>query len=314
MSLSASNAFRHIIRFHEADVMKRSKPLTFLTTAFALILHFSAAQAEVLAEAIPEIRIPLAKAPTSRPMTIAHVPHLKRYSIADGGLAAPPGDPMGARSPSEVHVYDESGNYLSSAKPGLDNRSIYYNTNTQRLETVTYNVSSEAGMSPGTGIFSLPLNEDGSLVNDSHEISGHNPAFGSAGTMPSYDADRNLYYAKQNRSNLVHIVDPAKREAVGQIRLDLDAAGTDPDGISHYFVAYTGVQGEELALLDVDRKAVLVFDLHGKFIGRSALPASLKLRSQNHINGTGYCNGMFFVFAENEGEHGTYHGFRIQKQ
>lgn len=293
--------------------MSPSKHLIFLAPALALTLLAPPAQAEVLAEAVPEAKIPLAKPSTSRPMTVAYVPYLKQYFIADGGLAAPPGDPMGGLSPSEVHVYDESGKYLSSAKPGLDNRAIYYNTNTHQLESVTYNISSEAGFGPSTGIFSLLLNEDGTLKSDSKEITGHNPAFGSAGTIPSYDADRNRYYAKQNRSNLVRIVESPKREVTGEIKLDLDAAGAGFDEISHFFVAYTGIKGEELALLDIDHKAVLVFDLDGRFVGKSALPPTLKLRSQNHINGTGYSNGLFFVFAETEGEFGTYHGFKIQK-
>jgi hypothetical protein len=281
------------------------------TAGFALLSPLT--RAEVLAEAVPEIKIPLAKKPTSRPMTVAYVPYLKQYFIADGGLAAPPGDPMGSMSQSEIHIYDDSGQYLSSAKPGLDNRSIYYNTNTHQLESVTYNISSEAGFGPNTGIFSLLLNEDGTLKNDAKEITGHNPAFGSPATIPSYDADRNLYYAKQDRSNLVRIIESPKREVAGVIKLDLDAAGVRFDEISHYFAAYTGIKGEELALLDVDRKGVLLFNLDGKFIARSALPPSLKLRSQNHINGTGYSNGLFFVYYETEGEFGTYYGFRIQK-
>ncbi len=289
-------------------VMNRIFPVA-IALIFTLISSFS--MAEVLPEAVPVIKIPLAKKPTSRPMTVAYVPYLKHYFIADGGLAPIPGDPLAAASQSEVHVYDESGKYVSSAKPGLDNRSIYYNDNTHQLESVTYNISSEAGFSPSTGIFSLILNEDGTLKSDANEISGHNPAFGSPSTIPSYDAGRNVYYAKQERSNLVRIIESPKREKAGEIKLDLAAAGTKPDEIGHYFVAYTGVGGKELALLDVDHKAILIFNLDGKFVARSTLPGTLKLRSQNHINGTGYSNGLFFVYHEPEGEFGTYYGFKI---
>ena len=116
------------------------------------------------------------------------------------------------------------------------------------------------------------------------------------------------------RVYIVHIVESPKREKTGEIALDLAAAGAKFDEIGHHFVAYTGVPGEELALLDVDHKAVLVFNLQGKFVAKSALPATLKLRSQNHINGTGYSNGLFFVYAESEGEFGTYYGYRISDQ
>jgi hypothetical protein len=79
-------------------------------------------------------------------------------------------------------------------------------------------------------------------------------------------------------------------------------------------VAYTAIPGEELAVLDVDHKTVLVFDIKGKFVGKSALPSTMKLRSQNHISGLGYANGMFFVYHEPEGDFGTYYGFRISDQ
>lgn len=268
-------------------------------------------QAEVLPNASVEIKIPLAKKPTTRPMSIAYVPYLKTYYIADGGLAAPPGDPLGTTSRSEVHAYDEQGKYVSSALPGLDNRSLYYNVATHQLESVTFNISSAAGFGPNVGIFSLLLNDDGSLKNDAKEITGYNPAFGSANTIPSYDADRNRYYAKQERSNIVRVIESPKREVESEIKLDIKSAGAKDDEIAHHFVAYTGVKGEEFALLDVDHKAVLVFDLNGKFVAKSALPETLKLRSQNHINGTGYSNGLFFIYHEPEGEFGTYYGFKV---
>lgn len=272
------------------------------------------AQAEVLAQAEQAVRIALAAKPTSRPITVAYVPDYSRYYIADGGLA-PMSDGLTAPvSKSEVHVYSGEGKHLQSAKPGLDNRSIYYNPHRKQLEVVTYNVSSGAGFTPGTGIFALKFEASGNLVNDANEISGNNPAFGSAGTTPSFDPANNLYYAKQERSNKVLVVDPANRSPVGEIALDLDAAKVRHDEISDLFVAHTGVPGEELAVLDIDHKAILVFDLKGKFVGRSALPAGMKLRANNHYNGLGYANGLFFVYHEPEGEFGTYYGFRISDQ
>lgn len=80
-----------------------------------------------------------------------------------------------------------------------------------------------------------------------------------------------------------------------------------------FLLAYTGIKGEEFELLDIDHKAVLVFDLTGKFIGKSELPKDLKLRSHNHLNGAGYANDMLFVYHESEGEFGTYYGFKVQK-
>jgi hypothetical protein len=270
-------------------------------------------QAQVLLEAAVGIKIPLAKTSTTRPQTVAYVPGLKRYYIADGGLA-----PMGSEfeapvSKSQIHAYDDSGKYINSAKPGFDNRSIYFNANTGKLETITYNISSEVGFAPNTGLYSIDLNEAGDVKDTSIEIMQANPAFGSASTMPTYDAENKRYFAKQARSDKVFIVDPKLREKVSEITLDLAKAGVAFDDISDAFVAYTGVKGEELLLLDIDHKAALVFDVTGKFVAKSELPKDMKLRSQNHFNGLGYANNMLFVYHENEGEFGTYYGFKVLK-
>lgn len=271
----------------------------------------SVAQAQVLPEATIGIKIPLVAKPTTRPMTVAYVPYYSRYYIADGGLAPVPGDFDIPVSKSCVHAYGSQGEYIQSAKPGLDNRSIYFNPNTRHLESVTYNISAGAGFAPNTGIYTIDLNDQGDLQDSASEASGVNPAFGDASTMPTFDPESNRYYAKQERSNLVWIIDPGKREKVGEIALDLKAADVQSDDVSDHFIAYTGIAGEELALLDVDHKGVLIFDLKGKFIGKSTLPPTMKLHAQNHFTGLGYANGMFFVFHESEGEFGTYYGFKI---
>jgi hypothetical protein len=280
--------------------------LTVATTAFS-------AQAEIIPEAKVGIKIPLAKKPSTRPMTVAHAPKLKRYYIADGGLAPMISEFEAAMSKSLVHAYDESGQYINSSRPGYDNRSIYFNPNTNKLETVTYNVSSDVGFSPNTGIYAIDLTETGELKDTSTDVAGFNPAFGDAATMPSYNPDTRQYYAKQERSNKVWVVDLKAREKVSEILLDFKKAGVVHDDISDHYVAYSGVKGNELILLDVDHKAALVFDLNGQYIGKSELPKELKLRSQNHFNGLGYANNMLFVYHEPEGEFGTYYGFNIVK-
>lgn len=271
------------------------------------------AHAEVLPEAELGVKITLAKKPSTRPMTVAYVPLHNNYYIADGGLA-----PMGSEteapiSKSQVHAYDDTGKYVNSAKPGYDNRSIYFNPNTGKLETITYNISSDVGFSPNTGIYALHLSDSGELKDTSDEVMQFNPAFGDSGTMPSYDADNKRYFAKQERSNRVLIVDPTLREKIGEILLDFAKANVLHDDISDHFVAYTGIKGQELVLLDVDHKAALVFDLTGQYVSKSELPKDLKLRAQNHYNGLGYTNDMLFVYHESEGEFGTYYGFKVVK-
>ena len=270
-------------------------------------------KAEVLPEAVQGIKISLAKKPSTRPMTVAYVPSVKYYYIADGGLAPMASEFEAPISRSQIHAYDETGKYINSAKPGYDNRSIYYNINTNKLETITYNISSEVGFSPNTGIYSIDLSDTGEVKDTSIEIMQFNPAFGYANTMPSYDAANKRYFAKQGRSGVVFIIDPKLREKVSEITLDLAKAGAAFDDISDSFVAFTGVKGEELLLLDIDHKAALVFDVAGKFVAKSTLPKDLKLHAQNHYNGLGYANDMLFVFNENEGEFGTYYGLKVLK-
>jgi hypothetical protein len=282
-----------------------------VSIAFATALQTS--QAAILPEAQVGIKIPLTQKPSTRPMTVAYIPNLKRYYIADGGLAPMGSDTEAPVSKSQIHTYDDEGKYINSAKPGYDNRSIYYNSNSNKLETITYNISSFGGFSPNTGIFSIDLTETGEVKDTSSDVFGFNPAFGDANTMPSYNAEKNLYYAKQGRSNKVLVVDLKVREQISEINLDLTKAGVAFDDVSDFFVAYTGIKGEEFELLDIDHKAVLVFDLTGKFIGKSELPKDLKLRSHNHLNGAGYANDMLFVYHESEGEFGTYYGFKVQK-
>lgn len=281
--------------------------------SIALLSTIPPAQAQILENAETGIKIPLIKKPSTRPMTVAHIPGLKRYYIADGGLAPMASEYESATSRSQIHVYDDEGKFVSSAHPGYDNRSIYYNPNSAKLETITYNVSSDAGQSPNTGIYSLDLTETGDLKDTSNEVIQFNPAFGDAATMPSYNPDTNQYYAKQERSNKVWVVDLKSREKVSEIPLDFTKAGVLHDDVSAHFVAYSGVKGEELVLIDVDHKAALIFDLNGNYIGKSELPKDLKLRSQNHFNGTGYANDMLFVYHEPEGEFGTYYGFKVVK-
>jgi len=284
-----------------------------LLIPIALITLASTANAEILPEAEVGIKIPMVKKPTTRPFTVAHIPGLKRYYIADGGLAPMGSETEAPYSKSQIHAYDEDGKYVKSSRPGYDNRSIYYNSNTHQLETITYNISSDLGFAPNSGIFSIHLTEAGDLKDSSDEISQFNPAFGDSATIPSYDAEHKRYYAKQAHGNNVFIVDPNNREKTGVITLELDKAGAAHDDVSDSFIAYTAVKGEEFALLDVDHKTVLMFDITGKFVGKSALPKTLKLRANNHYTGLGYANQMLFVFHEPEGEFGTYYGFKIQK-
>ena len=278
------------------------------------ILNIGHAHAEINENAELAFKINLTKKPTTRPQTIAYIPGEKKYYIADGGLAARGSDYEAPISKSLIHTYDESGKYIESTKAGFDNRSIYFNEKTFKLETITYNVSTAAGFAPMTGIFSLELDEKGLLTAKSEVVSQPSASFGSAGTMPTYDSKNNLYYAKQEKSNRVFVLDAKSKELKKEIKLDFDTPKVMHHDVASHFVAFTGKPSEELILLDIDHKRFLIYNKDGKYQGSSALPKSLKIRSQNHFNGLGYTlNGYYFVYLDSEGDHGSYHAYKVLK-
>ena len=268
--------------------------------------------AKIIENAELAFKIPLVKPPTSMPQTVAYIPVEKKYYIADGGLA-----PMGSAyeapiSKSLIHTFDENGKFIESTRAGFDNRSIYFNEKSSMLETITYNISAAAGFAPMTGIFSLALDEQGLLTGKSDTIANSSPAFGSASTMPSYDADKNIYYAKQERTNSVFAISAENYQLLSDIKLDFKTPKVEHHDVADSFIAFTGKSEEEFILLDVDHKRFLVYDIKGNYKGQSKLPSNLKVRSKNHFNGLGYTlNGYYFLYIDSEGEFGTYYAFKV---
>jgi hypothetical protein len=280
---------------------------------FTIVSIFSQlATGEIINDAELAFKIILKKAPTTRPQTVAYISAEKKYYIADGGLA-----PMGSAyeapiSKSLIHTYDDQGKYLDSTKPGFDNRSIYFNQKTFQLETITYNISSQAGFAPMTGIFSLERNDEGFLTGKSKAISNFAPAFGSASTMPTYDFKKNLYYAKQEKLNEVLVVDAKDFQLKNTIKLDFKTPDVEHHDVAASFIAYTGEKDFEFILLDIDHKRFLIYDISGNYKGSSKLPKNLKIRAKNHFNGLGYTNnGYFFIYIDSETEHGAYHAYKV---
>ena len=183
-----------------------------LTLVCLTILNISYTYAEINKNAEFAFKINLTKKPTTRPQTIAYVPGEKKYYIADGGLAARGSDYEAPISKSLIHTFDETGKYIESTRAGFDNRSIYFNERSLNLETITYNVSTAAGFAPMTGIFSLELDNKGLLTAKSEVVSQPSASFGAAGTMPTYDSKNDLYYAKQENSNRVFVLDGKSKE------------------------------------------------------------------------------------------------------
>ena len=138
--------------------------MTYKLLISSLLFAAINAHAAPLAEATTVLKIPLGKKPTSQPFSVAYVPNYKRYYVADGGLGPLMDGNAINVSRSEIHTFNAKGEYISSTQAGLDNRSLYFNQNTNVLESVTYNVSSGAGFTPESGIFALALDDTGNLT------------------------------------------------------------------------------------------------------------------------------------------------------
>jgi hypothetical protein len=102
---------------------------------------------------------------------------------------------------------------------------------------------------------------------------------------PSYDGKNNLYYAKQEKSNKVIVVDAEEFTAKKTIELDFKTPNVKPFDVASHFIAFTDVKDNELILLDVENKRFLIYDTEGKYKGESKLPKNLKLRSKNYFKG-----------------------------
>jgi len=284
--------------------------LIFLLSTFSL----ASLNAEILENAQLVLKINIERPPTSRPQTVAFIPGEKKYYVADGGLAPRGSATEAPVSKSLIHTYDENGKYIESTRAGFDNRSIYFNKKTFQLETITYNLSSEAGFAPMTGIFSLTLDDNGLLTGESKSISNFAPSFGSAGTMPSFDSKKNIYYAKQEKTNKVIVINAKSNAEIETIKLDFKKPNVEHHDVASHFIAFTEKKDEELILLDIDHKKFIIYDKKGNFKGESKLPKTLKIRSQNHFNGLGYTlNGYYFIYIDSEGEHGSYHAYKVLK-
>ena len=86
-------------------INNRENFMKLILSIFAVFTFFNV-YAEPLNNAELAFKIPLAKEPSTRPMTVAFIPAEKKYYIADGGLAPIGGEPF---SKSQIHVYSEDG-------------------------------------------------------------------------------------------------------------------------------------------------------------------------------------------------------------
>ena len=69
-----------------------------------------------------------------------------------------------------------------------------------------------------------------------------------------YDSKNNLYYAKQEKSNIVYVLEAKSKKLKKEIKLDYKTPKVMHHDVASHFIAFTGKVGEELILLDVDKK------------------------------------------------------------
>ncbi|MBY6204950.1 DUF11 domain-containing protein, partial [Halomonas denitrificans] len=250
-----------------------------------LFIVSNAGAQSVLANAVPTIQL---QGGGATPMNVAYDPVLDRYYSTTGGFQSVP-----------AYTHDGAGNLLATTQPlNNDNRSIFYNPNTNAIELISFNAVS--GGSPD-GLMTAGRDGAGILTGSNTAILAALPGLPGSQTMPAYDPIDDVFYARES-GNVVNIVRRSDGGLQGQITLDVVAAGGA--SLNNNTIGFD-VTERVLVVLDngVSPSRALVFDLAGSFIGASALPPGSPSPGSY---GVGYANGQLFVSDNN-----SHFGYRV---
>lgn len=174
-------------------------------------------------------------------------------------------------------VFNTKGERISDyeLEAKFDVRGLWYNKNTGKIEANGYN---------DFGIISYILDSKGIPVGTKQIFSGMTqPMENSVGV---YDPAGNqiVYYSDY----AFHFYNRATGEETKTLEDGLYETYAD------FTLAYTGIPGKELALLDIDNGEVLLFDIKtAAHTGTLSLPFTLDLEERMNF---AYANGYFWFF------------------
>jgi hypothetical protein len=155
-----------------------------------------------------------------------------------------------------LEAFSKNGSPLFSSEAYIDVRGLWYNSKTKNLE------GNGAGE---TGIFEIKTDATGMPESASVLIDGQfQPDFQSVG---AFDSKKQLIYYFYD--GMIHSYKRKNGKLAGSF--EITNCPKEFEFINSSTLIFTGRKGEELGLLDIDRK-VYLFDLKGKYRATIELP------------------------------------------
>lgn len=226
-----------------------------------------------------------ASQPVGAGLNVTWDPNAQRYYAAGTGS----GEPMF----SPVFTYTSTGTVVDTfpAYVEHDLRSINYNSNTSKLELMTFTARDGGVGSVGgrdQGLFEAARDASGLPTGSTSVLLGSLPGNRGRQTMPVYDASRNEFYSFSN-TNVFNRVSRADGSFLGNIALD-----TAPIGDPGFTWFASGFDQENDLLVVTSPSPVnkaFTFRLDGTHVGTWDLDIDV-----GGFYGTGFANGQLFVY------------------
>jgi hypothetical protein len=223
--------------------------------------------------------------PVGAGLNVTWDPNSQQYYTAGTGS----GEPMF----SPVFTYSSTGTVVDVFPAYLEHdlRSINYNSNSNKLELMTFTARDGGVGAVGgrdQGLFEALRDASGLPTGSTSVLLGSLPGNRGRQTMPVYDAGRNEFYSFSN-TNVFNRVSRADGSFLGNITLDTAPIG-DP-GFSWFASGYD----QENDLLVVTSPSpvnkAFTFRLDGTHVGTWDLDIDV-----GGFYGTGFANGQLFVY------------------
>ena len=219
-----------------------------LLAVLALASHLGMSQCTIIPNAVPGITLTHTVG-VNNATGVAYNPNLNLYYIAQAGN---PGFPL--------ETFDAAGNWLYQTNTGFDMRGLWWNSNTNQLESNGYNTG---------GMWAYDLNGTGYALNTGTSVfTGLNqPTSQSVGDYNCVD-DEIWYY----NAGTIMKRDRATNALIGTFPITGLPVGTA--NLNNNTVFYTDCLGHEIGLLDYTLKRIYFVDKTTMaYTGMSQLPA-----------------------------------------
>jgi hypothetical protein len=227
--------------------------IKFLTTVACLLVTAAIAQPKTPTGV--NMSLELQSTEGTNGCAVAWNPKLKLYyTIIAGNVSFP------------IDVFDERGTWKKSTKTGVDNRGMWFNTKSGKLNGRAYN-----GQLVEWDMNNAGIPDNTSVVVETGE-DGQNIATSGKGVIYQY---QNGAIAKFS----------AKGKKTGTINLPTDFNAEEHNA---YSMGFTGVKRYEFVLLNLGSTSLEFFDLKGKRTATIALPGDVP-----------YAESFRFSFANN---------------